>query len=137
MCFLRPNAALLEKQRNPPVPVFFQCHLFEDKDEHRAGRFGLVFHQTPVLVQLEVEGGHILHHLGWVGIQCSGAKSQPDLISILDPVARNVDHCPVEVALWENPFDVDVNDDHRVQGALFCRPHKSWSLLQELSEGQK
>ena len=55
-----------------------------------------------------------------------------NLVSILDPVARDVDDCPVEVALWENPLNVDVDDDHRVQGALLCRPHKSWSLLHPL-----
>ena len=51
------------------------------------------------------------------------------LVSILDPVARDVDDCPVEETLWENPLNVDVDDDHRVQGTLLCRPHKSWSLL--------
>ena len=58
-----------------------------------------------------------------------GSNLGLDLISILDPIARNVDHSPVEVAFWENPLNVDVNDDDRVQGALLCRPHQSWSLL--------
>ena len=67
MCFLRPDATLLQKNKRSSWNSS-ECHLFEDQYEHRAGRFGLVLHQTSILIQLEVEGGHILHHLIWVGI---------------------------------------------------------------------
>ena len=104
-------------------------HLFEDKHKHRTGRLFGVLHQAPVLVELEVERRHVLHHLQSTDEDEEFAIS--NLISILDPVSRDVDDGPVEESLGKNSLDVDVDDYHGIESALLCWPDKTWPLLRE------
>ena len=76
-----------------------------------------------------MERRHVLHHLKSTDEDEEFAIS--DLISILDPVSRDVDDGPVEESLGKNSLDVDVDDDHRIESALLCRPHKTWPFLGE------
>ena len=54
-----------------------------------------------------------------------------NLVAIFNPVSRDVDDGPVEESLGKNSLDVYVDDDHGIESALFCRPHKTWPLLGE------
>ena len=54
-----------------------------------------------------------------------------NLVSIFNPVSRDVDDGPVEESLGKNPLNVDVDDDHGIESALLGWPHKTWPLLGE------
>ena len=54
-----------------------------------------------------------------------------NLVSIFNPVSRDVDDGPVEESLGKNSLDVDVDDDHGIKSALLCWPDKTWPFLGE------
>ena len=101
MCFLRPDATLLQKNKRSSWNSS-ECHLFEDQYEHRAGRFGLVLHQTSILIQLEVEGGHILHHLIWVGM-CGRILHWMKILATSFPSSIRLPGM-LMTAQWKKPF---------------------------------